>query len=227
MPTSAKLAICHYEEVLLDQFLVTRVDTEVGDRRLRRTTPGTSHSISSREQRLRCGLVERSSAEEAQGSTRQRCRPEHLRMMEGAMECLVEEQVASSSFDVVDESLRITTDEDNGDTLVDATTSSSSTSITAGSSSSPLIPPNCLNRMMTGSWTPSSATEVLQDIPEFSPFGWRILDSSGRHIRIISGIAVNALKADCDISDNAKKCKIHIDIAEKFFLWPMRRPQPG
>ena len=37
-----------------------------------------------------------------------------LRMMEGAMEGLVDEQVASDN--VVDENLRITSDEDNGDT---------------------------------------------------------------------------------------------------------------
>ena len=29
VPTSVKLARCHHKEVLLDQFLVTRVDTEV------------------------------------------------------------------------------------------------------------------------------------------------------------------------------------------------------
>ena len=37
-----------------------------------------------------------------------------LRMREGAMESLVEEQVASSSDDVVHEHLRITSDEDSG-----------------------------------------------------------------------------------------------------------------
>ena len=36
-----------------------------------------------------------------------------LRMMEGAMEGVVDEQVASSSDDVVDENLRITSDEDH------------------------------------------------------------------------------------------------------------------
>ena len=50
-----------------------------------------------------------------------------LRMMEGAMESLVEEQAASSSDDVVDENSRNTSDEDNGETHVtDATPSSSS-----------------------------------------------------------------------------------------------------
>ena len=29
VPTSVKMAKCHYKEVLLDQFVVTRVDTEV------------------------------------------------------------------------------------------------------------------------------------------------------------------------------------------------------
>ena len=104
-----------------------------------------------------------------------------LRIMEGAMESLVEEQVASSADDVVDENLRVTSEEDNGDTQVkDATPSSSSTSIIASSSSSPLTPSNCLNRIMTGSWTPSSATEALQDIPGFNLSSWRILDSNGR-----------------------------------------------
>ena len=89
-----------------------------------------------------------------------------LQMMEGAMKSLVEERVASSS-DVVDENLRITSDEDTGDTQVaGATLSSSSTSITAGSSSSPVTPiklPESNNDWFF--WTPSSAAEVLQDIP--------------------------------------------------------------
>ena len=64
-----------------------------------------------------------------------------LQVMEGAMESLVEEQVASSSDDFVDENLRNTSDEDNGDTQVtDATLSSNSTPITAGLGSSPLAP---------------------------------------------------------------------------------------
>ena len=64
-----------------------------------------------------------------------------MRMMEGAMESLVEEQVASSSDDVVDENLRDTADDDNAKTHVtDATPASSSASITAGSSSRPLTP---------------------------------------------------------------------------------------
>ena len=64
-----------------------------------------------------------------------------LRMMEGAMEGLVEEQVASSSDDVVGENMRITSDEDSGDTQVtDAASSSASTSISAGSSSLLLTP---------------------------------------------------------------------------------------
>ena len=51
-----------------------------------------------------------------------------LRMMEGAMEDLVDEQVASSSDDVVDENLRTTSDEDDDNTQVmDATPTSSST----------------------------------------------------------------------------------------------------
>ena len=69
-----------------------------------------------------------------------------LLMIDGAMESLVEEQVATSCDDVVDENLRNTSDEDKGETQ-DATPSSSPTSITAGSSSSPLTPSNCLNRM--------------------------------------------------------------------------------
>ena len=142
-----------------------------------------------------------------------------LRMMEGAMNSLVEDLVASSSDDVVDENLRITSDEDNGDTQVtDATPSNSLTSITAGSNCSPLTPSNCLGRMTTGSWTPPSATEVLQDIPLFSLSGWRILDSSGWRIGIIRANAGNSLKVDCDISGHEKKCKFHIDIVGKFLL---------
>ena len=103
-----------------------------------------------------------------------------LRMMEGSTEGVVDEQAASSSDDVVDENLRITSDEDNGDTQVtDATPSSSSTSITAGSVS---------ESNEDWSWTPAAA-EVLQDIPGFSRSGWRILDSSGRRIGIIRCIA--------------------------------------
>ena len=50
VPTSVKLEKCHYRQVLLDQFLVTRVDTEVviadyGEERQ------ASHSLSSRGQR--------------------------------------------------------------------------------------------------------------------------------------------------------------------------------
>ena len=55
-----------------------------------------------------------------------------LRMMEGAMVSLVVEQVASSSGNVVGENLRITSDEEKGDTQVtDVTRSSSLTLITA------------------------------------------------------------------------------------------------
>ena len=71
---------------------------------------------------------------------------------------------------------------------------------------------------MTGSWTPTSATEVLQDILGFSLSGWRICDLSGRRIGIIRCIAGNSLNADCDISGHAQKCMLHIDIMEKFFL---------
>ena len=41
-------------------------------------------------------------------------------------------------------------------------------SVAAGSSSWLLTPSNCLKRMVIGCWTPSSATEVLQDIVAFS-----------------------------------------------------------
>ena len=55
-----------------------------------------------------------------------------LRMMEGAMVSLVVEQVASSSCNVVGENLRITSDEEKGDTQVtDVKRSSSLTLITA------------------------------------------------------------------------------------------------
>ena len=128
----------------------------------------------------------------------------------------VEEQVASSSNDVVDEKLRNTFDEDNGETQVtDATPSSSSTSITAGSSSSRLTQSNRPNRMMTGFGTPSEVIEVLQDIPGFSLSWWSILDSSGRRICIIRYIGRNSLKADCDINGHAKNYKLHIDIEVK------------
>ena len=49
-----------------------------------------------------------------------------LRMMEGATESLVEEQVASSSSNVVGENLRITSDVEKGDTQVTDVTPSSS-----------------------------------------------------------------------------------------------------
>ena len=128
---------------------------------------------------------------------------------QGALEGMVEEQVASSSDDVVDENSRSFSDEDNGDMQVtDATPSSSSTSITARSSSSPESPSNCLHRVMTGSCTPSSAAGVLQDIPGFSLSGWRILDSSGRRIGIIRCIAGNYLEVDCDISGTRRNASL-------------------
>ena len=138
-----------------------------------------------------------------------------LRILEGAMESLVEEHVASSSHDVINENLQITSDEDTGDTQVtDATFSCSSESITAGSSSSLLTPPNCLNGMMTGSWTPSSATEVLETFLFLDSVSG--ISSSGRRIGIIHCIAVNSLKADYNIHGHAKKCKLHTDITGKF-----------
>ena len=70
--------------------------------------------------------------------------------------------------------------------------------------------------MMAGSWTPSSATEVFQDIPGFSVSGLRIFGSSGRRIGVIRCIEGNSLKADCDISGHAKKCNLHIDLAGRF-----------
>ena len=75
--------------------------------------------------------------------------------------------------------------------------------------------------MKTGSWTPSSAAEVLQDIPGFSLSGWRILNSGRRRIGIIRCIAGNYL-TDCDISGKAS----HRHRGEVFF-WLVRRPQPG
>ena len=131
---------------------------------------------------------------------------------------VVEKQVVSSD-DVIDENIRINSDEDNCDTQVkDTTLSSSSTPITGGSSSSLLTPPNCLNRVVISSWTASSATEVHPDILGFSFSGWRILGSSGRRIGIIRCIAGNSVKVDSGTSDHAKKCKLHIDIALKFSL---------
>ena len=50
VPTSVKLAKCHYRQVLLDQFLVTRVDTEVVIADYGEERPA-SHSLSSRGQR--------------------------------------------------------------------------------------------------------------------------------------------------------------------------------
>ena len=128
------------------------------------------------------------------------------------LESLDEEQKPSSSDGIVDENLRITSDEDNGDTQVtDATPSSSSTSITASSSKSPLTPSTCLNRMMTGSWTPSSATQVLQSLSGVS------LMRTGRRIGIIRCIAGISFNADSDdVSGHAKKCKLNIDIAGMF-----------
>ena len=55
-----------------------------------------------------------------------------LRMMEGAMEGLVD--------DVLNENLRITSDDDGDTHVTGATPSISATSITAGSSSSTLTP---------------------------------------------------------------------------------------
>ena len=113
--------------------------------------------------------------------------------------------MGSSSDDVVDENLRNTSDEDNGDTRVaDATPSSSATSITAGSSSSLVTPSNCLNRMMNGHHhQPQKFFKTFLD--SVSLAGVPLIRTGGvLASSVASRFFFFFLKADCDISGNVK-----------------------